>query len=263
MIKRFTWAVGWIVCAVACSAGGAGALDLEWEPGLYVVTTDEVVSASVFLREAVAVRTIDVVIEGDPDLLLEMSASPGSLFSGLPGNCMIWEESEILAPGRWHGFAVIIGATCETVGPGELLRWEFVAGPTGSTFLRTVEVSLYAPDGSLIPDVALGDAEVLINTVSHATQPPRMPELGLYPNPFNPATVVNIDLPEASEATVTVHDLRGRRIGTVWAGPLPAGITPINWHARTRNGAELSSGIYFFVLEAGGVRATVRGLLLR
>ena len=263
MIKRFIWAVGWIMCAVACTAGGAAALDLEWEHDLYVVTTDEVVSASVFLREAVAVRTIDVVIEGDPDLLLDMSASPGGLFSGLPGNCMIWEESEILAPGRWHGFAVIIGATCETVGPGELLRWDFVAGPTGSTFLRTVEVSLYAPDGSLIPDVALGDAEVLINAVSDAPQAPREPALRIFPNPFNPATVVNVDLPEARAATVTVHDLRGRRVATAWAGSLPAGMTSITWHARTPDGKDLSSGVYFFVLEAGDVRATVRGLLLR
>lgn len=67
-----------------------------------------------------------------------------------------------------------------------------------------------------------------------------------YPNPFNPVTTVRYTLPEASEITLKVFDLRGREVMTVYEGYMPAGS-----HDASINAEHLASGVYFYRLQAG------------
>jgi hypothetical protein len=79
-----------------------------------------------------------------------------------------------------------------------------------------------------------------------------------YPNPFNAQTVMKYTLPASGEVTISVHDLLGRRISTVFDGLQVSGNHTVLWNAP-----DLPSGIYFARLQAGGQNATVKMVLVR
>ena len=68
-----------------------------------------------------------------------------------------------------------------------------------------------------------------------------------YPNPFNAATVIPILLPERSRIRIDIYDLLGRKICRIYEGVKYAGQGRILFDA-----GELSSGVYFYRVEANG-----------
>lgn len=66
-----------------------------------------------------------------------------------------------------------------------------------------------------------------------------------FPNPFNPATKIVYSLPEKALAIIKVFDIAGREVGTLVNKEKPAGTYEVNFNA-----ANLSSGIYFYRLQA-------------
>ncbi len=79
-----------------------------------------------------------------------------------------------------------------------------------------------------------------------------------YPNPFNPVTHFNYDLPERVFVRLEVYDLQGRLIETLVNATQPAGYYSITWNARN-----LPSGVYFYKLIAGEFIATRKCLLIK
>jgi len=79
-----------------------------------------------------------------------------------------------------------------------------------------------------------------------------------YPNPFNPSTIIRFSVPQASPVALRVFDLLGREIATLVFEALPAGTYSREWNA-----ANLSSGVYFYRLQAGSYVETKRLVLLR
>ncbi|HUL42807.1 MAG TPA: YCF48-related protein [Bacteroidota bacterium] len=67
-----------------------------------------------------------------------------------------------------------------------------------------------------------------------------------YPNPFNPSTTIRYDLPVSSHVRLKVYDLLGQLVRTLADDPEPAG-----YHTVKFDGSGLSSGLYFYRLEAG------------
>ncbi len=84
--------------------------------------------------------------------------------------------------------------------------------------------------------------------------------LGLsnYPNPFNPRTTVAFELPRDAAVTLTVQDLRGRRVATLAEGTLAAGRHEFPWDATG-----LPAGTYLYTLNAGGEVRTGRMTLVK
>ena len=76
---------------------------------------------------------------------------------------------------------------------------------------------------------------------------PRKPELiGNYPNPFNPQTTIHYQLPVNGHVKLQVYDLSGRLVQALVDKNKPAGEYSITWNAEN-----VSSGIYFYHLQAG------------
>ncbi len=84
-----------------------------------------------------------------------------------------------------------------------------------------------------------------------------------YPNPFNPTTEISFDLTEFSPAEVTVWNILGQKVATLYSGKLPAGRHTISFDARAENGNMLPSGIYIYRVEAGNKVATKKMMLLK
>lgn len=81
---------------------------------------------------------------------------------------------------------------------------------------------------------------------------------GNYPNPFNPATTIEFGLPERGMAKLTVFNTLGEPVAE-----LVNGMTEAGKHAITFDAANLPSGAYFYLLEAGKYVKTMKMLLVK
>ena len=78
------------------------------------------------------------------------------------------------------------------------------------------------------------------------------------PNPFNPVTVIGFEMRVAGFVKLMVYDIQGREVAKLVEGYKGAGN-----HEVIFDGSELSSGIYFARLEAGGYVKTQKMLLVK
>jgi hypothetical protein len=79
-----------------------------------------------------------------------------------------------------------------------------------------------------------------------------------FPNPFNPSTTINYELPRSSIVKLTVYDLLGGEVAVLVNERRAAGV-----HAVTFDGGGLSSGVYFYRLAAGDFVSTRKLLLIK
>jgi hypothetical protein len=79
-----------------------------------------------------------------------------------------------------------------------------------------------------------------------------------FPNPFNPSTTISFSIPQAEHVKLSVYDLSGREVSLLLDKFLNAGNYRINWSALN-----VSSGIYFYKLEAGGFSETKKMIFIK
>lgn len=79
-----------------------------------------------------------------------------------------------------------------------------------------------------------------------------------YPNPFNASTTIEFTLPEAAEVELSVYNILGQRIVTLFAGRKQAGRHSFAWDA-----ANAPSGVYFARLETTDSSENIKMMLLK
>lgn len=77
-----------------------------------------------------------------------------------------------------------------------------------------------------------------------------------YPNPFNPATTVAVELAQEGPMTVEIYDMLGRRVRTLADGNYSAGMHTFEWNGTDEQGIAAESGIYFARLTTAGITQT-------
>jgi len=87
---------------------------------------------------------------------------------------------------------------------------------------------------------------------------PEVYDVKAFPNPFNPETKIRFELPEAGNVKLSIYDLTGRLITTLVDEYLYEGI-----YEREFNGSNLSSGIYFTILQSKDVRIVRKMQLIK
>ena len=83
-----------------------------------------------------------------------------------------------------------------------------------------------------------------------------------FPNPFNPTTTIKYALPQAADVELTVYNVVGQPVRTLVAEYQSAGRYAVEWDATNDSGHSLSSGMYFYRLEAGGEFFKAKKMLL-
>jgi hypothetical protein len=84
------------------------------------------------------------------------------------------------------------------------------------------------------------------------------------PNPVEGATTrISFAVPRATHATLRVYDVSGRLVATLLDGNVDAGAHSIDWNGRNAGEKAVSSGVYFYRLQADGQEATRKLVRLR
>jgi flagellar hook assembly protein FlgD len=63
--------------------------------------------------------------------------------------------------------------------------------------------------------------------------------------------------------TLTVYDIRGKRVTTLLDGIHDAGVNEIIWDGRNAHGAPVATGVYFYQLRAGKKLLTKKLTILK
>jgi hypothetical protein len=85
-----------------------------------------------------------------------------------------------------------------------------------------------------------------------------------YPNPFNPITTIDYNLPLDSHVNIKIYDIFGGEVITlINASYLPAGYHTIQWDSKDKEGIKMPSGIYFYRIVTEGYINTNKMILLK
>jgi uncharacterized delta-60 repeat protein len=123
------------------------------------------------------------------------------------------------------------------------------------------------PDGKILQ---VGNNSTRVITIRYNPQllsTPRTPEkpvrfslLQNYPNPFNPTTVIGYELGAASEVKLELFDVLGRKVAALVNARQNAGVHSVNVNAAQYG---LTTGTYFYRLQAGGYSETKKMMLVK
>jgi hypothetical protein len=235
---------------------------LRWSPSDATIEAGQPTTFSVILDDTLDVRTIELYVQFDPAILASVEGGPGALFDGFQLFDGFTEETA----DTWWGYAVILAANDWTVGPGELWTWTVEGLAEGVSPVVTVEITLLPPGGGDYTEVELTDDQItVVDPTASLDIAPVAPRVGLYPNPFNPRTRVELRLPGGGRGRLEVVDLRGRVVDVPWSGDAPAAAPVVlDWDGSDRTGSPLPSGVYTFrLIGDGGRGAAARGTLVR
>jgi hypothetical protein len=83
------------------------------------------------------------------------------------------------------------------------------------------------------------------------------------PNPCPGRAALRFALAGAGPVSLTVHDMCGRLVRTLAAGPRPAGSYSVEWRGDDDAGRVLANGVYFCRFAAGDARTTRKLVLAR
>lgn len=136
-------------------------------------------------------------------------------------------------------------------GDVRLYRFEYRAADGADPLVAVIDLDNLAQYQSMVLYEGTVDVAETVAPVSFALAQN-------FPNPFNPTTEIRFELQNAATAQLAVYNLMGAKVATLVDGPTAAGT-----HQVTFDASALASGVYFYTLEANGVRETRKMLLTK
>lgn len=172
-----------------------------------------------------------------------------SVINGVPK----WQIREINAQNSFNSMNMLnvqFGLGSGTVMDSVIIKW---GGGLTQVFTNVAPNKFYKIiEGGTLTEVIIG-----LNQIS--TEVPGKFSLNQnYPNPFNPVTKIKFEIPKASNVKLTVFDITGKTVSTPVNGYLNAGTFETDF-----NGSNLSSGIYFYRINAEGFTAVKKMMLIK
>ena len=147
----------------------------------------------------------------------------------------------------------------KTVADGAALYDQITGGSPGSIALggaATVYYAIVVTDGAALSSGTVLPISLVRGQVTDTEEDEVLPESfvlrGNFPNPFNPTTSIQFDLPEVAEVEITVLDLLGRTMLVVPYQTFSAGLN----HTVRIDATDLTSGIYIYRVVARSVTET-------
>jgi hypothetical protein len=112
--------------------------------------------------------------------------------------------------------------------------------------------------GGFNMDIFSAEITELLGTEPISGLPRKFELMQNFPNPFNPSTTIGFSLPQTAFVTIEVYNSLGQFIKTLANGSFPAGSHRINFNA-----GNLSSGVYFYKLNANDYTSIKKMILVK
>ncbi|MBN2829322.1 MAG: choice-of-anchor D domain-containing protein, partial [Candidatus Cloacimonetes bacterium] len=122
---------------------------------------------------------------------------------------------------------------------------------SAQTFFLLLDEIIISSDGG-----AVGNEEQLV--IPGATQ-----LYTNYPNPFNPETTISFDLKQNERVKIDIYNIKGQKVKTLINDDYNAGNHKVIWNGKDNDNHNVSSGIYFFKMEAGTYTKTKKMILMK
>ena len=162
--------------------------------------------------------------------------------------------------GTHHYKVVRIGNTFTCfIDDQQVLTWTGVS-PYSGGYLGIEGAQGYSYSGTP-PSIVWDNVEVTTRTTAVSETPEILRTFSLnqnYPNPFNPVTNLSFSLPVTSKVNLIVYDVNGRQVSQLVDNRYNAGVYNVLF-----DGSGLSSGVYFYHLQAGEFTAVNKMVLLK
>ena len=86
---------------------------------------------------------------------------------------------------------------------------------------------------------------------------------GNYPNPFNPETTIRFSVKEATPVTIEIYNTKGQLVKTLINEAKEAGNHSVVWNGKDNSGRSVSSGVYFYKMNAGKYSSTKKMIMMK
>ncbi len=84
-----------------------------------------------------------------------------------------------------------------------------------------------------------------------------------YPNPFNPVTNFQFTVPKSSHVKIELFNIVGQKVATLVDEEMKPGVYMVDWNGKDENGKSVSSGIYFYRMQAGDFSAMKKMVMIK
>lgn len=93
--------------------------------------------------------------------------------------------------------------------------------------------------------------------------PERFDLLPNYPNPFNPTTIIQYQLPVDATVEISIYNMQGQRTRSLVNELTAAGVHKVEWDGKDDFGKEVASGVYLYRMKAADYVMTRKLTLIR
>ena len=84
-----------------------------------------------------------------------------------------------------------------------------------------------------------------------------------YPNPFNPTTTIQFDIPSETKVLIELYDLLGQKVCTLVQTNYQPGFHSVLWDGKNDNGSPMSAGTYFIKMVTKEYQKLVKCTLIK
>lgn len=85
-----------------------------------------------------------------------------------------------------------------------------------------------------------------VEEVTAVTIPETLTVKGNFPNPFINNTVIMYGLPQKGKVEISIYNLAGQKVITLYEGIQDTGWYTVGWDGRNRKGLKIRTGVYFY-----------------
>jgi hypothetical protein len=84
-----------------------------------------------------------------------------------------------------------------------------------------------------------------------------------FPNPFNPSTIIQYELPRESHVKLDIFDVKGKYIRSLIDNKEVAGTHNVQWNSQDRQGRKVPNGVYFYTITTNDFTQTKKMIFIK
>jgi hypothetical protein len=264
---RFLATVLLVLCAIGAQHAEAR-VDVWLQPQTQQIAVAQTCTLEVFVASTNgdSLACMECFVAFDATLLTLISIEEGTLFENSGYQTLFFPE--IVAPDTAKAVDCVLNNRSYFLPPGDLVRFVFRGDQEGVAAVQITSITIWDIDRVLdepLPILLDPNAWITIgNPTGVEDSPPRARPLACYPNPFNPATTIELRLPgeEQNDVSLSVYSPSGRLVTTLFTGVLADQGGRFVWDGRDARGGRVASGVYFVVARTASATYTTKLVLI-